>query len=170
MIDERHHLKCKRKRLREGRHDEVPPAGALGETRSALPLSLPLSPTPRPLLLWSIPPSFFLPFKLFSPLSLPVHLLLSPPLPLSLRAPTSPSPLLFCSSHFCPPAHPFPSLRHFLHLSSPPFICRSYLFFCRVTFPVPPLYSQSYTCAAPFAGSICPRRPRKCFTPVAWSS
>lgn len=32
VIDEYHHLKCKRKRLCEGRHDELPPAGALRET------------------------------------------------------------------------------------------------------------------------------------------
>lgn len=35
VIDEYHHLKCKRKRLCEGRHDELPPAGALRDTLSA---------------------------------------------------------------------------------------------------------------------------------------
>lgn len=35
MIDEYHHLKCKRKRLSEGRHDELPPAGALRDTLGA---------------------------------------------------------------------------------------------------------------------------------------
>lgn len=40
VIDEYHHLKCKRKRLCEGRHDELPPAGALWDTLGAPPSSL----------------------------------------------------------------------------------------------------------------------------------
>lgn len=35
VIDEYHHLKCKRKRLCEGRHDELPPAGAHRDTHGA---------------------------------------------------------------------------------------------------------------------------------------
>lgn len=60
LIDEYHHLKCKRKRLCEGRHDEVPPAGALRDTLSASSsLSL-----------------FLTPPLLFSPPLPPVHLFL----------------------------------------------------------------------------------------------
>lgn len=42
VIDDYHHLKCKRKRLCEGGHDEVPPAGARRDTlgASSLPLFL----------------------------------------------------------------------------------------------------------------------------------
>lgn len=54
VIDEYHHLKCKRKRLSEGRHDEVPPAGALRDT---LGTSSSLSLFPIPLLFSaSLPP------------------------------------------------------------------------------------------------------------------
>lgn len=54
VIDEYHHLKCKRKRLCEGRHDEVPPAGALRDTLGASS-SLSLFPTPL-LFPTSLPP------------------------------------------------------------------------------------------------------------------
>lgn len=47
VIDEYHHLKCKRKRLCEGRHDELPPAGALRDTLCASS-SLSLLPSPFP--------------------------------------------------------------------------------------------------------------------------
>lgn len=105
VIDEYHHLKCKRKRLCEGRHDELPPAGALWDTLGAPPsslsrfffffflpsllvstslasLSIPLSFSPF-MLIYLRPLFYFLPF-------------------LSLGAPPSPSYLLRRPSHFCP--------------------------------------------------------------------
>lgn len=66
VIDEYHHLKCKRKRLCEGRHDELPPAGALRHT-----LGAPLSPvlfsfcSCSPYLYFTAPPSVPLSFSPF---------------------------------------------------------------------------------------------------------
>lgn len=54
VIDEYHHLKCKRKRLCEGRHDELPPAGALRDTLGASS-SLSLFPFP-PRFYFTAPP------------------------------------------------------------------------------------------------------------------
>ena len=48
VIDEYHHLKCKRKRLCEGRHDELPPAGALRDTLGASSSLSPFFPSPSP--------------------------------------------------------------------------------------------------------------------------
>lgn len=56
VIDEYHHLKCKRKRLCEGRHDEVPPAGALRDTLGASS-SLSPFPCPAPLFYFTAPQS-----------------------------------------------------------------------------------------------------------------
>lgn len=78
VIDEYHHLKCKRKRLCEGRHDEVPPAGALRDTLGASS-SLSLFPTPL-LFSTSLPPPHphrSIPLSLFSLLSPPPPTFLS---------------------------------------------------------------------------------------------
>lgn len=64
VIDEYHHLKCKRKRLCEGRHDELPPAGALRDTLGASS-----SPLPSPLSLFPSPRFYFT-----APLSIPLSL------------------------------------------------------------------------------------------------
>lgn len=107
LIDEYHHLKCKRKRLCEGRHDEVPPAGTLGDTLSASSLSL------------------FLPPLLFSTPLPPVHLCVFHPFMLlffilCIQAPPSlsllffsvpPTFVLFCHPNvsLLPPPFPPPS-------------------------------------------------------------
>lgn len=77
VIDEYHHLKCKRKRLCEGRHDEVPPAGALRDTLG-VSSSLSFFPHPAPLFYFTAPLSIPLPFSPFyaSFFSLPFLLVL----------------------------------------------------------------------------------------------
>lgn len=137
VIDEYHHLKCKRKRLCEGRHDEVPPAGALRDTLGASS-SLSLFPTPL-LFSTSLPPCPslypFLPLMLLF-----LHLLFffmfeslsaSPAVSSSsMFLPLLSSCTLFLS-HYCP--HDF----HFC----PPSLIQAYLTgFCCVT-----LRSNSFT-------------------------
>lgn len=90
VIDEYHHLKCKRKRLCEGRHDELPPAGAHGDTLGASSSSSSLASLSS----WLPPvhpPNLLSPYASFSPPSILLHHLLV------IRPPS-----IFASS--CPPS------------------------------------------------------------------
>lgn len=143
---------------------------ALSERHALLFLSLSLYSSLSPSSGLSLHPFFFL-SSFFPPL-----LACAPPVFSSSTSASSGRRPLHLLSFSAPPT--FVLLRTLYHFSAISFACPPLLlsffpfsFFCRVTLSIHsiPPSSGSSTCAAHFAVSICPRSPRKRFTPVAWS-